>query len=178
MYQPYPPTTISPGPPLFPLNPRECGSLDLAPFLTVSCLTAIWRPSFRYWPICALCLSMSSAVSLAVLGGFSCLLPTSFLPKRWLTHALTFPLAHCLVFTVFAIQERQGEGEKTQSNMFWRWFDFISSTLVQGVIFNVSFFCEPPQPSGAELIWLCECQLAANQPCSTMQINTWSHPPL
>ncbi|XP_044024175.1 SLIT-ROBO Rho GTPase-activating protein 3-like isoform X3 [Siniperca chuatsi] len=34
-------------PPLFPLNPRECGSLDLAPFLTVSCLTAIWRPSFR-----------------------------------------------------------------------------------------------------------------------------------
>lgn len=100
-----PPTTISPGPPLFPLNPRECGSLDLAPFLTVSCLTAIWRPSFRYWPICALCLSMSSAVSLAVLGGFSCLLPTSFLPKRWLTHALTFPLAHCLVFTVLPFRK-------------------------------------------------------------------------
>lgn len=49
--------TISPGPQLFPLNPRECGSVDLAPFLTVGCLTAIWRPSFRYKPICALCLS-------------------------------------------------------------------------------------------------------------------------
>ena len=112
MYQPYPPTTISPGPPLFPLNPRECGSLDLAPFLTVSCLTAIWRPSFRYWPICALCLSMSSAVSLAVLGGV--LLPFAhFFFTQTLAHSCTdFPSCSLPCLHSLAIQESQAEGEK------------------------------------------------------------------
>ena len=37
-----------PGPPPFPLNHRKCGSLGLAPHITISCLTAIWRPSSRY----------------------------------------------------------------------------------------------------------------------------------
>lgn len=37
-----------PGPPPFPLNHRKCGSLGHAPCITISCLTAIWRPSSRY----------------------------------------------------------------------------------------------------------------------------------
>lgn len=63
LYQPYIHPTVSPGPPLFPLNPRECGSLDLAPFLPISCLTAIWRRSFRYRPS-VLCLSVDLGDSL------------------------------------------------------------------------------------------------------------------
>lgn len=123
--QPPPPLpTISPGPPLFPLNPRECGSLDLAPFLTVSCLTAIWRPSFRYQPICALCLSMSSAVSLAVLGSSLAFLPT-LLPQCWLTHALTFLLLTGLSSHSLALQKRQGEVKK-QSDGFCRGGGLIS----------------------------------------------------
>lgn len=55
------PTHVPPGLPPSPLNPREWGSIDRAPFLTVSCLTATWRPSSRYGLLCALCLCVGSA---------------------------------------------------------------------------------------------------------------------
>lgn len=130
--------TMSSGPPLFPLNPRECGSLDLAPFLTVSCLTAIWRPSSRYEPACALCLcprvQLSHSQSLANLSP----LPDS--PSRswlWLHAGL-----RC-----------QKDGA--------RWEKKGITWLLEAVLFrNSGTVTEPPPPTDTEFIWLCKCQLA------------------
>lgn len=121
--------TISPGPPLFPLNPRECGSLDLAPFLTVSCLTAIWRPSSRYEPACALCLcpraQLSHSQSLADL---SPLPPTI---RRWLSLSLL-----AMAMRSFAMLKGRGEvGIKKGINQ-----------LLEAVLFrNSCTVTEPPR---------------------------------
>lgn len=179
MYQPYPPPHHHlPRPPTLPPKPQRMRKSRPRSIFNRKLFNGNMEAFIQVLAhLCSLSLHELSCLTSSPWG---VLLPFAhFFFTQTLAHSCTdFPSCSLPCLYSLAIQERQGEGEKAQSNMLWRWFDFISSTLVQGVIFNVSFFCEPPQPSGAELIWLCECQLAANQPCSTMQINTWPHPPL
>lgn len=117
------PPAISPGPPHCPLSPREWEGVDLAPFLTVSCLTAIWRPSSRYWPVRAR-LRLRELGCLAS-GAWEVLLPLPTLsPKRWLarSHAHFSLLLPGLVFT--QPQTRHGGGEKLIKVEFGWWIDF------------------------------------------------------
>lgn len=88
---------------------------------------------------------MSSAVSLAVLGGS---LACDHSSTQTLSHSCTFPLAQCLVFTVF--QFRKGKMRwKLLRLVVESWFIFKSTSAKFGDLTLVS-----PQLPDMEFIWL------------------------
>lgn len=114
---------------------------------------------------------MSSAVSLAVLGG-SLAFAHSF--TQTLAHSCTdFPLAHCLVLTVLQFRKDRVRWKQIKHFPEVVWFHKhrTGARFAFNILSPVSL-----QPPDTELIWLHECQLAMHQPCSAMQINTWPHP--
>lgn len=108
--------TMSPGPPLFPLNPRECGSVDLAPYLTVSCLTAIWRPSSRYEPACALCLCPRAQLSHSQISHL-CPPPLFLPPPTKQSHADSTLSLLAMATYSFAMPKGRGEVKKKKESI-------------------------------------------------------------